>query len=278
MNSYEQQEKAKAFNAIARKTKSGASDSAWISGFCKNTLTKIKTHLNSRNPLRRGRPSKIVDTAGWDWTKPDVENAREHKIDQRFVSRARRMMGIKAAFNPTTRAMEERRCWDWEKTDAAVGREHGFSRERARQLRVRLGLPSRMDELEMERSYQERRFMEWVNGRKEIVFLDAKHQSFAASSILTWCKKHGIVRIAKITKNGKWPWQLVNFNLPNCLIEKAWGMARFVPASRRSTRGIFKALTISKGNKGQIDKLFAAEQIKVEQWRKQCAVMEANRQ
>ena len=218
-----------------------------------------------------GRPTLYTHeyVSSWDWSKPDLDISREHNLTISRVRVIRRREGYPAVAAPhnISKLLEERKQWDWSKNDTDLAIEHGMVRERVRQIRAELGMPPISKVKKDIASASEVVFLEWLNGRKIVNFLEAVRETkLNPNTVKKLCAKHGVFRKRKIFA-GKWPWELMNWDLPNGRIERAWGMSTNMAASYRSKNGIKKGLAHCRDNAEKIESLFKAEQEKAEKYR-----------
>lgn len=119
----------------------------------------------------KGR-SPVTSCPEWDWSKPDVEIAREEKQSIQRVRGLRIRFGIApiSAQKVRERRLKEWETWDWSKRDSHLAKENGMGRERVRQIRAELGKPLRQRILHERATAKRKAFVDWVAGRKEVDF------------------------------------------------------------------------------------------------------------
>ena len=119
--------------------------------------------------------------------------------------------------------ISETRGWEWHLNNADLARKYGISRERVRQIRKNLGVPKPAIRGEKERTV--------VDGVEK---LKNKQSDISVENIKQFLKgkvsepylrlilnKH---KIDFIHGNRKYPWEKINWNLPNITISDIWGI------------------------------------------------------
>lgn len=174
----------------------------------------------------------------WDWTKSNTEISRMQGADIVTIRNYRKQLGHPPVHGndkespPPLPPKEPGRDWervDWTRSDVDLCMELGVSRERVRQVRVKLGKPKRYEwQLKFER------FKERFKEVKELSYAEANEaEPLAELSFTKYCRRLWIKRkLLKTSGGSKHPWALVDWRLPNRLLDEIWKL----PAGRASTR------------------------------------------
>lgn len=100
-----------------------------------DALYDLLAQLECLGFVKVNRCKSARDYAGWDWSKRNVELAREHGVSPVTVSYRRRQLGLpKFQKYPYTE-------WDYSKPDAQIARENKVSMGVVRFYRLKLGKP-----------------------------------------------------------------------------------------------------------------------------------------
>ncbi len=119
--------------------------------------------------------------------------------------------------------IDDTREWDWSLNNADLARRYGISRERVRQIRNKLEIP-----YPKIRGSKEREVIEKVERLKE---KDSEITVDAVSSLLSNPVSQPYLRLVLskhkinyIHGNRKYPWEKINWNLPNITISDVWNI------------------------------------------------------
>lgn len=192
-----------------------------------------------------GRPRQL-DYEALDWSKSDTAIARDNKVSVGSIRRMRSVLGKPRAqrdylvqpkigmpeFSNNGKLHPDR--IDWSMTDAELARKHSVTREYVRQFRAKCGQP-RVYHSEC----QYNRFVAAFSGVKELTHQEArlKFPKMSRSHFLKCCARSNIV-VAKKTKSSLHPWDRMNWELPNVILGRIWGIKSGQVASRRHRHGI----------------------------------------
>jgi len=205
----------------------------------------LRKHPQPLGLVRIGRPRSINLDVSELGLVPDIDIARKHGLAVGTVRHRRLKLGIPSFVQPhrlSRTTIKRGQEWDWSKPDAELAREHCITRERVRQIRSSLKLPSATDNRQMRITQQEQVFLNWVkenypNG-EPVVFLKAKRAGFNETTVRRLCAKHGIVRTFERTGLAESAeWSQFNWRLSNWMLTEAWGKAPNTVAAYRSAHG-----------------------------------------
>jgi hypothetical protein len=204
---------------------------------------------------------------------PDEELAELWGLSKHTVSNLRRKLGIYRCPRPP-KLLEHWKSWDWSKNDAELARDHLITRERIRQIRESLGLPSLTVAKQLVKLSSEQEFLNWCKENHEpdnpnvIAMKRAEQSGFYQSSIHKWCLKHGFTCYSNNKHRRLSHWQFVNWDLPNWALEEAWGLRFNSVATARSRFGAKPAPYVSRNDvSSKLKALIEQEKLKAEQFR-----------
>lgn len=201
----------------------------------KRKLVRAPKPGSSKSAWRQQQPEGYL--AKWravDWSKQDVELAEELGSTGSYIGDIRRRIGAPKSprfhkyrskfIEPT---LAKWRSWDWSKQNFELAQETGLSRERIRQIRQLLGAPrsphhrsrpaiSRRDTLTVQwatENLDRLSGLSWTEVEREYGF--KRHWQ-----VYAFLKAKGVLRHGnRIRKNR---WRLMNFELPNWVLERIW--------------------------------------------------------
>lgn len=224
-----------------------------------------------RQMLGHGKKTKYwPECKSWDWTKSNRELSAQLGIEVGVIILWRRKLGKGQA--PREHAFlkdeifvhKDYSGWDWKKVDIELAKDHNISRERVRQIRAKLGLPKRL--VGVARYDQ---FCEIFKDKTELQYLESRKVlpfPLSRATFNEYCAAAG----KKILKKMKvYPWDIVNFQLPDSILKGIWRGKPNVFESHRSQNGIGGAAF--RANKhGTIPDSFKpiieAEKVKAAEW------------
>ena len=211
-----------------RALKSGSSKSAW---------------------RRQQREAYLAKWRAVDWSKQDVELAEEMGLRSgSSIGVNRRRIG--APKSPRYRQRRSKflepnlakwRSWDWSKQDVELARETGLSRERIRQIRQLLGVPKSPHQ--GSRSASRRRYtlvLQWAAENLDRLRglswaeVERKYGFKPHWQVHAFLKAKGILRHGNLIRNNRW--RLVNFELPDRVLERIWKLPLYRATSFRSRK------------------------------------------
>lgn len=192
---------------------------------------------------RLGKPSvsggkNYPDCLGWDWSKPDAEISREHGIMLGSVRNWRIKLNKPRAapknrkfFEPIPDRVIDFGSVDWNEPDNAIAKQLNCSREYVRQKRASLGLSAS--------NFWAQRYAEFMKafGQDKQLLYSQVQERFPKCSPYTfkrYCHKAGIKVLPKPRLVRTHPWHLIDFRLPNRLLEEIWHLPWNTAANQRS--------------------------------------------
>ncbi len=210
----------------------------------------------------------------WDWTKTNVDIAREQGVEITIVRQYRLILNKPAVDREPTDELHvapiKDHDWDaqdWTRRDVDIARDLGVTRERVRQVRAKRGLTPKRQYIDR---YAE--FLKAVNGAKSLSFREAKQMGVKISAFTfpRYCTRAGIERHRNDDPRIKYPWNQMNWDLPNILLREIWGVGGFnLLATHRSNH--LKPKPAFRSMRGRIPIEFQpivdAEKVKAQQWR-----------
>lgn len=177
----------------------------------------------------------------WDWSKSDTAIAREHKINVSSVSDWRARLGKPTAprdVEPSpyggldcgVRETLDFSGVDWSLPDVEIAKTMHCTREYVRQKRAALGIPK---SLFHEKQFSD--FRDTFKDRKELCLKDArvKFPKLAQTTFNRYCARAGIISVRSGGRPCELPWHLIDFRLPNNLLEEIWHLRRNGAATHR---------------------------------------------
>ena len=189
------------------------------------------------------RAADLAKWQTWDWSKTDTELAEEMGLAISSIGWIRRRVGApksprfhKWRVKLTEPNLAKWRSWDWSKQDVELAGETGRTRERIRQIRQLLGAPrSPHHGRRLAGHCQTRLALEWVAenlarlkglSREEV---RRKYGFPKNSRVFEFLKAKGVLRDGL----RKYRWELMNFDLPNSVLQRIWKMPLNVAADHR---------------------------------------------
>lgn len=184
----------------------------------------------------------------WDWSKPDVELAEDMGFSNSFIGVIRRRIGApksprwhkyRSKFKEPSLA--KWRSWDWSKQDVELAREKGLSRERIRQIRQLLGVPKSPYHKSGSVSRRQNALaLQWAAknlgrlrglSRAEV---ERKYGFKQHLHVYAFLKAKGVLRNGHLIR--KYRWGLMNFDLPNGVLQRIWKLPLYRVTTYRSRK------------------------------------------
>jgi hypothetical protein len=201
---------------------------------------------SSRRELRRA--PCLAKWRSWDWSKPDVELAEEMGFSNSSIGIIRRRIGAPKSPRWHQRRSKFRepylakwRNWDWSKQDVELARETGLSRERIRQIRQLLGVPKsphhrsdsasrRQNTLALQWAAENLDRLRGLSGAE----VERKYGFKRHLHVYAFLKAKGVLRNGHLIQ--KYRWGLMNFELPNGVLQRIWKLPLYRATTYRSRK------------------------------------------
>ena len=191
------------------------------------------------------RAADLAKWQTWDWSKTDTELAEEIGLAISSIGWIRRRVGApksprfhKWRVKLTEPNLAKWRSWDWSKQDVELAGETGRTRERIRQIRQLLDAPrSPHHGSHWARHRRNALALQWVAenlarlkglSREEV---RRKYGYTHYSPVYKFLKAKGVLRDDRLFR--KYRWELMNFDLPNSVLQRIWKMPLNVAADHR---------------------------------------------
>jgi hypothetical protein len=208
----------------------------------------------------------------WDWSKSNTVISRENRVCVGTVAKYREKLNMPQPprdyehLPPKQHGLRKFHfdSVNWETPDIEIARSLGCTRELVRQTRAKLGIPKHLFH---HVKYQ--RFLEHVGDRKELHHSDCP-KGINHITFRTYCNRAGIL-IIRQNKRIKHPWHLMNWSLPNNVLEDIWGFGNNNGiATHRCNHGLPKPefYSLSLNIPDPFKEAVSLERQKAEEWRK----------
>jgi len=211
-------------------------------------LRALKPGAPKSSRRQQQREAYLAKWRAVDWSKQDVELAEEMGVSSWTIAVIRRQIGApkspryyerRSKFKEPFRA--KWRSWDWSKQDIELARETGLSRERIRQIRLLLGIPKSPHHGSRPASRRQYALaLQWAAENLDrlrglsAAEVERKYGHKRHSRVCVFLKTKGVLRDGNLLR--KYRWDLMNFELPNGVLQRIWKLPSYRATTYRSRK------------------------------------------